>query len=49
MEWKEKITLANGDYDLLHLLAQCRNETNSKYWKSELGLDSLLDTGKRST
>lgn len=36
----KKLALANGDYDLLHLLAQCKNETSSKYRKSELGLDS---------
>ena len=27
---KKKIALANGDYDLLKLLAECRNETHSK-------------------
>lgn len=26
---KKKLALANGDYDLLHLLAKCRNETHS--------------------
>ena len=33
---KKKLALANMDYDLLQLLAQCRNESHSK----NLGLDS---------
>ena len=37
---KKKLALANGDYDLLSLLAQCRNESHSDNRKSELGLDS---------
>ena len=34
---KKKLALANNDYDLLQLLAQCRNETHSK----NLGLDKV--------
>ena len=33
---KKKFALANEDYDLLQLLAQCRNESNAK----NRGLDS---------
>ena len=28
---KKKLALANGDYDLLQILAECRNITHSKY------------------
>ncbi|WP_104733833.1 GIY-YIG nuclease family protein [Hanstruepera ponticola] len=28
---KKKLALANKEYDLLQLLAQCRNETHSKF------------------
>lgn len=37
---KKKLALANKEYDLLQLLAQCRNETHSKYLNSKIGLDS---------
>lgn len=33
---KKKLALANGDFDNLQLLAECKNKTNSK----NLGLDS---------
>ncbi|AVR45411.1 hypothetical protein C7S20_09080 [Christiangramia fulva] len=36
----KKLALANGDYDLLQLLAECRNETNSKLRNTGIGLDS---------
>lgn len=36
----KKLALANGEYDLLHLLAQCRNQTHSKFHKSGEGLDA---------
>ena len=28
---KKKLALANGDFDLLQILAECRNATHSKY------------------
>lgn len=28
---KKKYALANGDFDLLHILSECRNGTHSKY------------------
>ena len=28
---KKKIALANGDFDMLQILAECRNATHSKY------------------
>ena len=31
---KKKLALANGDFDLLKLLAECRNETNGKNYKN---------------
>ncbi|PNQ73121.1 hypothetical protein C1T31_09025 [Hanstruepera neustonica] len=37
---KKKLALANKEYDLLQLLAQCRNETHSKNLNSKIGLDS---------
>ncbi|WP_297693278.1 GIY-YIG nuclease family protein [uncultured Eudoraea sp.] len=37
---KKKLALANGDYDLLKLLAQCRNETHAKNRTQVVGLDS---------
>jgi len=33
---KKKLALANNDFDLLHILAECRNVSHSK----NLGLDS---------
>ena len=37
---KKKLALANGDIDLLKLLAQCRNETHAKNRTDDVGLDS---------
>lgn len=37
---KKKLALANEEYDLLQLLAQCRNESHSRYLDCEIGLDS---------
>jgi len=37
---KKKLALANGEYDLLKLLAQCRNKTHSRNRAREVGLDS---------
>ncbi|NND80555.1 MAG: GIY-YIG nuclease family protein [Maribacter sp.] len=37
---KKKLALANGDLDLLKLLAQCRNETHARNSDQEVGLDS---------
>ncbi len=28
---KKKIALANGDYDMVQILSECRNVTHSKY------------------
>ena len=28
---KKKIALANGDYDMIQILSECRNATHSKY------------------
>lgn len=28
---KKKLALANGEFDLLHLLAECKNDTHSDY------------------
>lgn len=37
---KKKLTLANGDFDKLQILAECRNATHSKYNpKKNEGLD----------
>ena len=32
---KKKLALANGDFDLLQILAECRNATHSKYNPAE--------------
>ena len=37
---KKKLALANGDSDLLKLLAQRRNESHAKNRKYDVGLDS---------
>ncbi len=37
---KKKLALANGDIDLLKLLAQCSNETHAKNRTHDVGLDS---------
>ncbi len=33
---KKKEALIKGDFDLLHELAKCKNETSSKYFNKEL-------------
>jgi putative endonuclease len=37
---KKKLALANEEYDLLKLLAQCRNKTHARNKVQEGGLDS---------
>lgn len=37
---KKKLALAKGEYNLLKLLAECRNETHSKNHSIKIGLDS---------
>ncbi len=37
---KKKLALAQGEYDVLQLLALCRNETHSKHKNTRIGLDS---------
>jgi putative endonuclease len=37
---KKKLALASGEYDLLMLLAQCRNKSHSKFKTNKVGLDS---------
>ena len=37
---KKKLALGEEDYDLLRILAECRNETHAKYLNSKVGLDS---------
>lgn len=32
---KKKLSLANGDYDMLQILSECRNATHSKYKNNE--------------
>ena len=43
---KKKFALANCDFDLLKLLAQCRNETHAENRKQKVGLDSAPPDSK---
>lgn len=40
---KKKRALAEGDYDMLQILSECRNMTHSKYKPSEKEVSTVLD------
>ena len=40
---KKKLALANDDYDLLQILAECRNFTHSKYKPTNEEVSTALD------
>lgn len=44
---KKKLALAQGETDVIKLLAQCRNETHSKYKNIHRGLDSARPDKKK--
>jgi len=39
----KKRALANGDYDMIKILAECRNMTHSKYQPTDDDISSALD------
>jgi putative endonuclease len=40
---KKKIALANSDFQMLQILAECRNQTHSKYKPTQLEVSTALD------
>jgi putative endonuclease len=40
---KKKLALANGDFDMIQILSECRNETHSKYNPETKKVSTALD------
>ncbi len=43
MERKKKLALANGNYEILQILAECRNMTHFKFRPTAIEVSTALD------